>query len=464
MTSANALTIQQEEVATISVSARIDYVFKFSKQLVLAVSDNSEDCTNVSHGCLSMLAEERNTAYLSLSEKFTDIQVRCRILEQLFSSALFDPEKPLITVFEKYAGQQAQPMLIVLEQGQFLSSQLLFELCQLNEYARRHPKAEISILLTGSNQAKSLAAVNLQRLKNQLSVIDACSGQVIKVTSKDIRRHKPMTKADKSGVGLVKVTILLLSVIFLSALGFLYTNGYFQRLFSEPQRLSSPVDQPTAEFVVNPQNTSLAANQISTATGEEVFTALTAADAPTKAVVNASAEDILQSLILAESTVKDSAEPAVVELQVNVTSQTLAKDNLTDTDVIQTTPAKASVVFDEVVSLEPLTPELVSAGLAFNNHYFIAHSKGFVIQFGRFASDEVIRAYLATHQGVSEFYTYQGRLNGKSWQVLTSAVYAERSQAEKALKNLPEHILSSGVWIKSVIDVNNEIQSFLSGE
>ena len=76
-------------VTTISASARIDYIFRFSKQAILVINDDLETFAQIGSEYIATLPDEQNTAFVSISPKLNNIQIRCRIIEQLFGNSLF---------------------------------------------------------------------------------------------------------------------------------------------------------------------------------------------------------------------------------------------------------------------------------------------------------------------------------------------------------------------------------------
>ena len=89
----------------ISVTARIDYNIRFAKQAVLVVGNNTEQYSQLASQFLVSLSNVKptvdhpdthiNVAFVAASSKLNDIQIRCRLIEQLFVNTLFDPEQSL---------------------------------------------------------------------------------------------------------------------------------------------------------------------------------------------------------------------------------------------------------------------------------------------------------------------------------------------------------------------------------
>ena len=135
---ANLASVQlntEPAVTSISVSARIDYIQRFSKQAVLVVDQDSAIYAQAARQFLINLSKEKsdqeaNVAFVSASTKLNDIQMRCRLIEQLYANTLFDPEKSLAVSILNLSKQSKDSITIVVENAQSLSLQIKYELCQ----------------------------------------------------------------------------------------------------------------------------------------------------------------------------------------------------------------------------------------------------------------------------------------------------------------------------------------------
>jgi DamX protein len=127
----------------ISVNARINYNLRFTKQAVLVLGQHSEQYSqlaseflvNLSNNSINKTNKLRdnqpNVAFVAASNQLDDIQIRCRLIEQLFANKLFDPEQPLSVSIINFAIEQKQAISIVIDHAQALSLQLKYELCAL---------------------------------------------------------------------------------------------------------------------------------------------------------------------------------------------------------------------------------------------------------------------------------------------------------------------------------------------
>ena len=180
----------QQSVTKISANARVDYILRFSKHAVLVVDQDADVYSQIASEFLGSLGNEHNAAFIPISPKFNDIQIRCRIVEQLFADTLFDPEQSLAVSLINLANQENQAIDIVIEHAQFLSVQVLHELCQLTDIAKKANYA-ISVLMLGTPQAGLILANNKSLFHKKISVLSGKTGQLLPLNAKIFKVSKP---------------------------------------------------------------------------------------------------------------------------------------------------------------------------------------------------------------------------------------------------------------------------------
>jgi len=114
--------------------SRINFVSKLQvllqqQKLVVIEGPTGVGKTVVIEELLTTALPDANKCYITASKSISDIQVRSRVIEQLFGNVLFDPEKPLISSFLEF-NQQTQLMLAI-DNAHFLSGQIIGELLQV---------------------------------------------------------------------------------------------------------------------------------------------------------------------------------------------------------------------------------------------------------------------------------------------------------------------------------------------
>lgn len=83
---------------------------------------------------LTQTLPDANKCYITANHALNDIQIRSRIIEQLFGNVLFDPEMPLLTSFIEF--NQPSEILIAIDNSHFLSGRIIGELLQLFSESR----------------------------------------------------------------------------------------------------------------------------------------------------------------------------------------------------------------------------------------------------------------------------------------------------------------------------------------
>ena len=104
------LLIQQDKLVAIEGPAGIGKTVLLEEALTTALPD-------------------ANKCYVTASRALSDIQLRSRIIEQLFGNVLFDPEKPLLSSFVEF-NQQTQ-LMVAIDNAHFLSGQIIGEWLQV---------------------------------------------------------------------------------------------------------------------------------------------------------------------------------------------------------------------------------------------------------------------------------------------------------------------------------------------
>ncbi len=99
------------------------------KKIVVIEGPTGIGKTVVLEEVLTQTLPNANKCYVTPTRGMTDIQIRSRVIEQLFGNVLFDPEMPMLTSFIEFS--QPQQILIAMDNCQFLSGRIVGELLQL---------------------------------------------------------------------------------------------------------------------------------------------------------------------------------------------------------------------------------------------------------------------------------------------------------------------------------------------
>jgi DamX protein len=448
--------------ADISVTARIDYNLRFAKQAVLVVGHNSEQYSQLASQFLVSLSNSEqedvsnhiNVAFLPASTKLNDIQVRCRLVEQLFVNTLFDPEQSLAESVLRFAKQHKEAISIVIDHAQALSLQIQYELTQLVSLAKKN-KLTINVVLFGLIDSVHLLAVNKSLFKSKLVVIDGNSGQVLALEEdKALLRKSAISMALWQKVSLTGAMLLITAVLIWVYLLIIEdvnqqaidTKTSLMKLASSDNNssavvLSTPLVNINAEEMQKKQKIKLVDSSTTTgviltdnrATNADVVHALLA-EQTIKQVekLPAKANDVLQALVVAD----------------------MSNNTLPDKVLIKNEPA--------VNQLTEVPSQLTVLALS-NSEYYLTeameHEQGYVIQIAGF-TDVSLLTRLLEQFSAANLYSYQRLLDGESFTVVTSQVYHNKAEAKAAIALLPAQLTERTPWLKSISSVISEINTF----
>jgi len=426
--------------AAISVIARIDYIQRFSKQMTVVIDKNTAVYSKVARQYLANLSQESskqemNVAFVAASSKINDIQMRCRLIEQLFANTLFDPEQSLAVSILRLAKQNNGIITVVVEHAQALSLQIKYELCQLVDTAKK-TQNNINVVIFGLEQAAIEISQNRTIFDKKTSIIDASNGQVLAL---DHGRFKNKTPVFKKGlwlkVSLVTLSSLLIAVVFWFILTE-HESFNFTTLPIEPIVNENPI-------VVVPQKLTQQVQNNNLASVSDVHIALVSQNRPQGLQpVKAERNDILQALMLAEPIVKESQIAANLEERgaISLNEQVTPKQvNLTDEKL-------------DKVSQSTTLPIML------NEQYYLDSEKGYVVQITGFGDLLRLEQFIKQHNEI-DYFSYQRNLNDQKFFVLTSKIFSDKTQAREALSKLPPEISNLGAFLKSVSTIKHEINT-----
>ena len=458
-----------QSVTTISANARVDYILRFSKHAVLVVDQDVNVYSQVASQFLGSLAADHNAAFIAISPKLNDIQIRCRIVEQLFSDTLFDPEQSLAVSLINLAKQEKHAIDIVIEHAQFLSVQILHELCQLTDIAKKAGYA-ISVLMLGSPQAGLLLANNKSLFYKKISVLSGETGQLLPLTAKLFKTSKPF-------IGFTRFTQWVM--VFISFVICLGLTGYWlfqQDTFSLQTKLS------LQEAISNSTNIVSAYKEKeinASAKTEDIFLSLTAAEAQLKNIPNFPAKpaDIVEAISSFEQASVDLITPKTVNkpkrfvsfldkkqavkrgVTVALKSKTVQSDTKQGTtpESDNAQPIVKSLVYPEAIRKINNVSSIES--IRVEASYYISAQTGFVIQISGFTRLNDYQKFLPDFQNI-KLKSYYRLFNQQTMLMITSEVFQTRLAAEQAVTLLPSAIKAYQPWVKSIEAINNEINAY----
>jgi len=421
----------------VSVIARIDYIQRFSKQMTVVVDNNSAVYSKVARQYLANISQESshqevNVAFVAASNKINDIQMRCRLIEQLFANTLFDPEQSLAVSILRLAKNNNGIITVIVEHAQALSLQIKYELCQLVDTAKKTQNS-INVVIFGSEQAAVEISQNITIFDKKASIIDASSGQVVAL---DHARFKSKSTVLNYAIGLKVGLAALFSLLIVTAAWYLLSE-YESISFATLPVKSPAVSQPV--IVPEKQNTLVSKNTLASAA--DVHLALIAQENSQDSLLKAAkSDDILQALMF--------TEPTKTQLTVKTEEKALLASN----EQVKTKQINVKAVKEEKLNNLPALP------ITLNEQYYLNSEPGYVVQITGFSDLSRLKAFMNTNKDL-EYYSYQRILNGQKFFVLTSKIFNDRAQAREAINQLPEAVKNLGSFLKSVSTIKREINT-----
>ncbi|MBA6328806.1 hypothetical protein H4J46_12815 [Colwellia sp. MB02u-6] len=432
-------------VTKISAYARIDYILRFSKQAILVIDESVEQSAPSASQFLASLPEQHNAAYISLAAQFNNIQIRCRIIEQLYTGELFDPEISLAVSVINLAKKSQQGISIVLDSAQHLSLQIFHELSQLAAIAKK-ANLVVNIVMFGSVQAGKTVANNKSLFDNKLTLLSAQSGQLLLTTSAIFKNTQPKWHFIKQNKGLISTLFFLLGLAVL-VINLLQLDSFnFAKLIIANKQAEISL----SEVLAKPQTMVLAINREDNA--EVAGPATQTKIESTK--LAARPKEIYSSLmnpssVLPKKELRLAASP--VEVMSAITAESM---NSATTHAVVLKPVASRRKLPVVIAQNKLVNQV-----SVNNAYYSNHV-GYVIQLAAYSGLKLPKSLLEDLTRI-DYQVYQRLLNNKPSVVITSAAYTEKSTAQSALASLPKSLLARQPWIKPVTVINNEINAFL---
>jgi len=424
----------------ISVIARIDYIQRFSKQMTVVVDKNAAVYSKVARQYLASISQEAsnqemNVAFVAASSKINDIQMRCRLIEQLFVNTLFDPEQSLAVSILRLAKNNDGVITVIVEHAQALSLQIKYELCQLADTAKKTQK-NINVVIFGLEQAAIEIGQNKTIFDKKASIIDASTGQVVALEHARFKgKSVAFNKLVWFKVGLVSLFSLLIAMVswyFFSA----YESVNFTTLPVKAAVIKTPAVAPNkvSTFVIPNELASVA----------DVHLALLAQDSNQHFVLEtAESDDILQALMLTNSTINNN------QVTTNVDESVLIPTKLQQ---VMSKQSNANDVKQEKLSHLSVLPT------SLNEQYYLTSEAGYVVQITGFSDFSRLKAFIKQNTD-QEYFSYQKNLNTQKFFVLTSKIFTDKAQARAAMNKLPQSIRDLGSFLKSISAIKREINT-----
>jgi len=453
-------------VTTISASARIDYIFRFSKQTILVVNDNAETFSQIGSQFIASLPEDQNTAFISVSSKLNNIQMRCRVIEQLFGNSLFDPERSLAVSIINLSKANNDAISIVIENADLLSLQLLHELCQVSEIAKKMTK-DINVLLIGAIETGSVMANNRSLFDNKVSILSANTGQLVSLGSKKLKNSTSsfsLFKAKKVWLAsLMCLTVIIASLVVLQQREPIDFSSLIEKNFNEKNEVVSNFVLPQKDKLQSVKTENELVNEnVQAASNEDILKAIVNLVANDKGISN-------QQAVASIAEVTASIQSMEIEKEAN-------KSEFTKQEVLPlafSNDNNAPVIIEPVIKEKTFTesnvdeittnkePRAIPSNVSrqINDIHYQDKSNGFLVQIAGFTQFSVFEEFISEYTSL-DYLGYYRILNQQEFLVITSNIFSTRDEAEKVLLSLPIELQEGGAWVKSLEAVNSEIEQY----
>ena len=465
---------------------------------------------------LTSAMPDANKCYITAVKSINDIQVRSRVIEQLFGNVLFDPEKPLVSSFMEF-NQQTQLMLVI-DNAHFLSGQIIGELLQVFSELNKagihlaillsFDKSVSSTLLNINSSLLSIKSVPLlskqesyQLLAEYIDDIPAennsrvkrwienSAGVPIQLLAYNQESNLTLTEGSGLNVKLWGTVIVVASLVLSLAL-------YWYRLtlvdVEEPVALteSKPVDEQvvgdwpvTAQASEQVRDISRQIATMATASPEEIMTLLSRPRQAEQALAELPGEselpiatDSLPTVTAQADRVEDmeqegtnvpisdSAENAVKvdmglehskpQVEENGSSEDNASDVLEGSDKIVQLPVDDNLV----ATASEQYPSIQTESLynIDNSAFLSLPADHYVLQLTAVSSESTLSQYLLSSPvNLDSVRIYKIKRNQSDWIVVTYGLFQSIEAARMEAQRVEPN-----AWAKSVSVIQQQITQF----
>ena len=425
------------KVTNISATARVDYIQRFSKQAVLVIHEDYQLSADVGHQYIAQLPPQSNTAFVSVSAKHNDIQIRCRIVEQLFSQQAFDPEVSLAVSLINQLKAEPQKLTVVIANAHHLSLQLLHELTQLCEIAKKSDYL-ISVLLLSTIEAGKTVALHKDLFAKKLSILAADSGQLISI-------HDSSLKASGTQFLTKTASRWLMIFVALFTLGTAIIFGLTQIDIHNNVEGKKVATDTFVQLTPSSDESQVVASKtkLEAANAQDILHALSGSET----------ERLSESVVEREENIQASTYDILNAMNNAAVSDNSIDVEVSDKDVVVVDKEQA---MEEALSLGLLDNKNVLSESESNGNYYQQFTNGYAIQLGSFSQLNAVENMKKQAADISLHHYVRKQNNAESW-VLTTQVYPSREAADLAKTELSQMFPSSSFWTRSVASIQSEL-------
>ena len=114
---------------------------------------------------------------------------------------------------------------------------------------------------------------------------------------------------------------------------------------------------------------------------------------------------------------------------------------------------------EQVKTVQANTLVNTSSTIELTPNYYLNSSTGYVVQIVGFSNMTLLSRFIEQNPTL-EYFSYQKKLNGQLFVVLTTKVFDSKEQSRQFYQALPTAIVDKGVWVKELSSIKAEINAF----
>ena len=479
------LTVLELE-SQIDVLSRIQFVSRFGSNLVHIEGLKGSGKSWLAQRYLEKWSDDANQALLMCHPNQSIQQQRGIILKQVVRDPLFNEFDTVLDSIGRMLAGETCNLLLVIDDAQLLSTELLSELWLLVQKAQSTPNWQINVLLF-SEAGKLTSALSRmsygqdnkpididielltaeeattfvemlvvrfaengeekRRIRNLVDKSHRLPAELLALGEKKKERRVIIRSVTHSPIGILAVagTLLLASA-----------GGYWWLNQSTTVPVSSAGDAAL-------EDDSKLAIDLDTKIDDVINNIELKKENLPEDDSHTIPPEVIDTPIIADTTVEEGKRVVVPsELVDSLVGD--SEDEVEQEDVA--VKGEPSDVTAGTVKEEPITEPEVKQETSSNITFSLANSelkdisqKRYILQLAALTNEEAVQEFLTEHQIEKSARIYQALRNGSIWYIVTFGDYASISAARGAVQTLPSSVQSLGPWAKSLVQVHREIDS-----
>ncbi|KXF82811.1 AAA family ATPase [Enterovibrio coralii] len=498
----------------IQLLSRIQFLTRFSSNLVQVTGDTGAGKTWLSERYLENWASEPTQSLLICNNTQQDAQHRAIILRQIVRDGVFNENDSMLQSLEYMLEGNSVHALIVIDNAQRLSANLIAELWALVTEAQQRNNWQINVLLfslrgklnkwlhkvsygqgvkpleleispLADNEremfievmmvSRQLDAAQRRALKAKAALLPSLPGAL-----KSLGQQETSSMEEKKRRSLIP---LLLLVLFLLVLG-----GGLVWWAMKPQMQTAPVEVAEAvtdgvkslndileekEKEMNAEGAGTDASDPALASvGSVTDDNINLPDEPVVEGMTVGRRDPSRRIVVPDNVVDaiiDDQEtggdgtaavdepliPELAETAPNQTATTTTPVTVTET-VVETAVETASKPEPVAPPVQPTPTPVVDTPLA-NNVLLTVPESRYALQLAALQSKDAVNEFMQEYDLSGSALVYETRRNGEPWFMVLVGDYPTVADARRAEVQLPENVRNLTPWAKSFAQIHKEI-------